>query len=175
MSLSTTPVVSFLEVPYSNLEGLGEENSSKHVKKKKSEKKKKYDGKKICTVAASKPASSETGSQKAVSSLTTVMCNDCQMIVSHDSDFLVPHKTCICSLINIQAVCCLVGYEAWVERLPSFAIYFPFPQSFNTYDILSKNIWPNRITPHLLTSHANAMKSKITNPNQNQNTNYTLI
>ena len=175
MSLSTTPVVSFLEVPYSNLEGLGEENSSKHVKKKKSEKKKKYDGKKICTVAASKPASSETGSQKAVSSLTTVMCNDCQMIVSHDPDFLVPHKTCICSLINIQAVCCLVGYEAWVERLPSFAIYFPFPQSFNTYDILSKNIWPNRIAPHLLTSHANAMKSKITNPNQNQNTNYTLI
>ena len=175
MSLSTTPVVSFLEVPYSNLEGLGEENSSKHVKKKKSEKKKKYDGKKICTVAASKPASNETGSQKAVSSLTTVMCNDCQMIVSHDPDFLVPHKTCICSLINIQAVCCLVGYEAWVERLPSFAIYFPFPQSFNTYDILSKNIWPNRIAPHLLTSHANAMKSKITNPNQNQNTNYTLI
>ena len=175
MSLSTTPVVSFLELPYSNLEGLGEENSSKHVKKKKSEKKKKYDGKKICTVAASKPASSETGSQKAVSSLTTVMCNDCQMIASHDPDFLVPHKTCICSLINIQAVCCLVGYEAWVEHLPSFAIYFPFPQSFNTYDILSKNIWPNRITPHLLTSHANAMKSKITNPNQNQNTNYTLI
>ena len=175
MSLSTTPVVSFLELPYSNLEGLGEENRSKHVKKKKSEKKKKYDGKKICTVAASKPASNETGSQKAVSSLTTVMCNDCQMIVSHDPDFLVPHKTCICSLINIQAVCCLVGYEAWVERLPSFAIYFPFPQSFNTYDILSKNIWPNRIAPHLLTSHANAMKSKITNPNQNQNTNYTLI
>ena len=175
MSLSPPTLESIIELPYSNLESLGEENSSKHVKKKKSEKKKKYDGKKICTVAVSNPESGETESNKAVSSLTTVMCNDCQMIASHDPDFLVPHKTCICSLINIQAVCCLVGYEAWVERLPSFAIYFPFPQSFNTYDILSKNIWPNRITPHLLTSHANAMKSKITNPNQNQNTNYTLI
>ena len=43
MSLSTPTLESILELPSSNLEGLGEENSSKHVKKKKSEKKLKYD------------------------------------------------------------------------------------------------------------------------------------
>ena len=84
-----------------------------------------------------------------------VMCNDCQMIVSHDLDFLVLHKTCICSLINMQVVYCLIGYDAWVVRLTCFAIHLPIPQSFSTYDVLSKNMRTNRIGSYFLASHAN--------------------
>ena len=97
-------------------------NRQKYDKTRKSEKKLKRGGKKI--FIDSKPASGETEFQKTMSSLTTVMCNDCQMIASHDLDFLVPHKTCICLLINMQSICCMVGYNAWVERLPFFAIFY---------------------------------------------------
>ena len=84
-----------------------------------------------------------------------VMYNDCQMIVSHDLDFLVLHKTCICSLINMRVVYCLIGYDAWVVRLTCFAIHLPIPQSFSTYDVLSKSMRTNRIGSYLLASHAN--------------------
>ena len=89
-----------------------------------------------------------------------VMCNDCQMIVSHDLDFLVLHKTCICSLINMQVVYCLIGYDAWVVRLTCFAIHLPIPQSFSTYDVLSKNMRTNRIGSYLLAFHANEYNVK---------------
>ena len=163
----------------SNLEGLSEvksdikKNRQKYDKTGKSEKKLKRGGKKIFINSKPAPASGETESQKAMSSLTTVMCNDCQMIASHDLDFFVPHKTCICSLINMQSICCIVGYNAWVERLPYFAIFLPNPQCFSTYDVLSKKIWTNRTSPYFLASHTNAIKCKILNINQSIN--YTLI
>ena len=113
----------------SNLEGLSEvksgikkKNSPKYDKKRKSEKKLKYGEKKYLSIVNLQAV--KLNFKKQCLLLLLLCVNDCQMIASHDFEFLVPHKTCICLLINMQSICCMVGYNAWVERLPFFAIFY---------------------------------------------------